>query len=129
MNTFVNGLIGAKLSELTSIAIVIVLFSNFFVDELIFQHIFFFSDFTNDIRSFFIPAKRALDYSIVFEFVLGPLTKAIQMKSVFTDSGTGSSDIAFDDLHMTDCTYVVFIFVLVFLDNHIAARDLDFCIF
>ena len=36
--------------------------------------------------------------------MLGPLTEAFKMEGISTDCMTGSSDIALDYLHVTDCT-------------------------
>ena len=57
-----------------------------------------------------------------------PLTEALQMKSIPTNSRTGSSSIAFDYLHVTNGAKIIFIFIFL-LENNIFSQYFDFGVF
>lgn len=128
MYALIDGFVCAYFSELAPIAVVVVLLAHLFVDELLFEHVLFLFDFADDIGSLLVSAEGALDNSVVFDFVLGPLTEAIQMEGVPADSGAGGSSIALDDLHVAYGAKVVIVLILL-LKDHVAPRDLDFGIF
>ncbi len=82
---------------------------------------FFLPDFVYDLRRFQIPAKRAFDGTIIFELMLGPLGKTIEVESIPTDSCAGAYCVTFDDLHMANSTKIIFIILLVNFHNDILA--------
>ena len=124
MHTFVYCLAASDLPELTPITIIIKLLPDFLVDLLFLEHILFLLDLPDDIRWFFITAKRALDHIIVLHLVFGPLTEALEMKSVSTNGMTGGSGVTLDDLHVANGTEKVLILV-IFFDDHIFPEHLD----
>ena len=75
MNTLIDCFIGPDLSKLATITVVHVLFTYLLIKLLLLEHVLFFFDLPDDIWSFFIPTKRALDNIIIFHFMFGPLTK------------------------------------------------------
>lgn len=102
LNAFVDSLIGLYFLHLASITIVIILLSNFFIDKLLLVLNFFLPNFFDDFWRFFISTERAFDDSVVFELMLRPLGKAIQVKSIPANSCASCYCVTFYDLHMAN---------------------------
>ena len=77
MHAFVDSLIWTNFFELAPVAVIVVFLAHLFVDELVFEHVLLLSDLANDVRGLFVPAEWTFDYSIVFEFVFGPLAETV----------------------------------------------------
>ena len=129
MNALIDRFFGAYFSKLTSIAVIVILFPDLLVDELFFDHILFFFDLSDDLWCFFISAQRTFHNSIIFDFMFSPLTETIQMESVSTNSMTWGSGITFDYLHMTDRTKIIFVFILILLENDVSTWHFYFDVF
>ena len=127
VDTFIDCLVVANFPELTAIAIIAILLAYLLIDLLLFQHVFLLLDFPDNIRSLLVPAKRALHHIIVLHLVLDPLTETLQVKCVVTDRMAGGSRITFHDLHVTDCTEVVLVLILLLHDD-VPPQDLDLCV-
>lgn len=119
VTTLINGFVRIDFSEFTAIAIEIVLFAaNLFRDQLFLNFILFLFDFSHDFRRLLVPTKWAFDNPIILELMLGPLRKAVQMKGISADSGTRSSCITFDNLHVADSTKIILLLIFFLLDYH-----------
>ena len=114
MNTFIHCFLSTNLSQLAPITIVVVFLPYLLVDLLLFQHIFFFFDFSDNVSRFFISAKWTFHHIIVLHLMLGPLTETLEVESISADCMAGSSDIALDYLHVTDGTEKIFILIIFF---------------
>ena len=128
MHTFVNCLLTSYLSKLASITVIVVLFSYLFIDLLLLYHVLLLFDLSYYICWFLISTKRTLHNIIVLHLMLCPLTKALKVKSISTDSMTRGSCITFDDLHVTDGTQKIFI-LIIFLHYHILSQHFYFGVF
>jgi len=88
INALINSLIRIDFPELAAITVIVVfLASDLFGNLLLLDLILFLLDFSHNLWRFFITAEWAFDNPILFDLMLGPLRKALQMKGVATNSG------------------------------------------
>lgn len=78
----VDGFVGAYFPELATVAVVVVLLSDLFVDELLFDHVLLLFDLADDIWCLLVAAQRAFHHSVVLDLVLGPLAETLQVERV-----------------------------------------------
>jgi len=102
VHAFINCLTSLNLFQLTSIAIIIKLFSHFFIYHLLFMFVLFLSNLTQDFWWFLIATKWAFYCSAVFHFVFCPLSETLEVKTITTNCGAGGGGIIFYDLHMAN---------------------------
>lgn len=129
INALINSLIRIDFPELAAITVIVVfLASDLFGNLLLLDLILFLLDFSHNLWRFFITAEWAFDNPILFDLMLGPLRKALQMKGVATNSGAWSSGITFYDLGVANCTEIIVFFILLF-DYHVSSWHLYLDIF
>jgi hypothetical protein len=77
ISTFVDSFNGLNFFQLASVAVVIVFLTYFFVDDLFLVLYNFLPNFFQNIRGFFISAERTFYNTVVFDFMVGPLSKTL----------------------------------------------------
>lgn len=116
-NALIHCLIGMDFSQLAPVTIVEELLPDFLIVFALDVLELFLLEFSEIFCWFPIPAQRALNDTLLAEFVLGPLGETLQMEHILTLGLASGNGVLLHNLHLTDRTDG-FILVILFILLH-----------